>query len=96
MRFGKVIGNVVLSHHDPGLKGARWLVVAPMGKAQFLNLESDEIGSDPSTVVYDNLGATTGDIIGFTEGGEAMFPFDHPTPVDATNAVIVDQVNMVK
>ena len=93
MRFGKVVGNVVLNHQEPTLKGARWLVVVPMGKEEFENLSSRKLGREPSLVVYDSLGAKTGDIIGFTEGGEATLPFENPTPVDAYNAVIVNQIN---
>jgi hypothetical protein len=31
-------------------------------------------------------------VIGFTEGAEATAPFDQPTPVDAFNAAIIDQI----
>ncbi|MEQ9823643.1 MAG: EutN/CcmL family microcompartment protein [Puniceicoccaceae bacterium] len=94
MRFGKVIGRVVLSQHEPSLSGARWLIVAPMGRAQIAAHAGGTTipWEEPSTVVYDNLGAREGDVIGFTEGGEAMLPFPQPIPVDATNAVIVDQM----
>lgn len=96
MRFGKVIGKVVLNHQDERLKGARWLVVSPMGKAQFKDLENETLSGEPTTVVYDELGAGTGDIIGFTEGGEAMLPFDRPIAVDSYNAAIIDRVNYVE
>jgi len=96
MRFGKVVGHVVLSQQDPALKGARYLMVVPMERKQFESLKSDQLGNEPSQVVYDTLGARVGDIIGFTEGGEAMLPFETPPPVDAYNAVIVDQINFVK
>ena len=43
-----------------------------------------------SLVVYDNLGADLGHVIGFTESAEASAPFDQPTPVDAYNAAIID------
>jgi hypothetical protein len=46
-----------------------------------------------SLVVYDNLGAGAGHIVGFIEGSEATAPFDQPTPVDAFNAAIVDQIS---
>lgn len=92
MRFGRVMGHVVLSHSDEKLKGARWLMVSPMGREQFENLNNTTPGKEPSLVVYDNLGASVGDIIGFTEGGEATLPFETPTPVDAYNAIIVDQI----
>ncbi|MBN2234309.1 MAG: ethanolamine utilization protein EutN [Opitutales bacterium] len=95
MRFGKVIGRVVLSQHDSSLRSGRWLLVAPMGRREFADLSKAGMGDEPSLVVYDNLGAGEGDIIGFTEGGEAMLPFDPPMPVDATNAVIVDQIQFI-
>jgi hypothetical protein len=31
-------------------------------------------------------------VIAFTEGAEATAPFDQPTPVDAFNAALIDQV----
>jgi microcompartment protein CcmK/EutM len=95
MRFGKVVGNVVLSQCYSTLRGARWLVVVPMGRKQFENLESGDLGDEPSTIVYDSLGARVGDIIGFTEGGEASLPFDQPMPIDSYNAAVVERVNFV-
>lgn len=93
MRFGKVIGRVVLSQAVDALVGARWLMVKPLSRAQFKDSNSQESSSDPSLVVYDKLGAGLGDIIGFTEGGEAMLPLPRGTPVDAYNALIVDRIN---
>jgi hypothetical protein len=31
-------------------------------------------------------------VIAFTEGAEATAPFENPTPVDAFNAAIIDQI----
>lgn len=95
MRFGRVIGKLVLNHQDEKLSGSRWLVVSPMGKAQFENLKYTGPSAEPSCVVYDNLGAAVGDIIGFTEGGEATLPFDKPMPIDSYNAAIIERVNYV-
>ena len=92
MRFGKVVGTVVLSQALDLLKGARWLIVQPLNLRDLRNLPGTPGGGEPSCVVYDSLGAGIGDIIGYTEGGEASRPFDQPTPVDAYNALIVDQV----
>jgi hypothetical protein len=33
-----------------------------------------------------------GDVIGYEEGAEASQPFDVPTPVDALNAALVDEM----
>jgi carbon dioxide concentrating mechanism protein CcmL len=93
MRLGTVIGRVTLSQSIEALRGARWLVVRPFNRQHFqqgsepLNL----ITSEPSLVVYDNLGGGVGDTIGFVEGREAASPFDPPIPIDAINAALVDE-----
>jgi len=47
---------------------------------------------DFAPVVYDALGGGLGQVIGYVEGREAAQPFDQPTPVDAINAALVDQI----
>lgn len=90
MRLGHVIGRVTLSKQDPAYKGGRFLLVQPFAKAQFGGAPMTPLAPGSSLVVYDNLGAGLGHIIGFTEGAEAAAPFDQPTPVDAFNAALVD------
>jgi ethanolamine utilization protein EutN len=92
MRLGYVIGKVTLSAADPALKGARFLLVQPLSKAQFAGGPMLPLATGATVVVYDNLGAGVGQQIGFTEGAEATAPFAEPTPVDAYNAAIVDRV----
>lgn len=92
MRLGHVIGRVTLSKQDPAFKGARFLLVQPFAKDQFRGAAMTPLAKSLSLVVYDNLGAGLGNVIGFTEGAEATAPFDDPTPVDAFNAAIVDEV----
>jgi ethanolamine utilization protein EutN len=92
MRLGHVIGKVTLSKQDPAYKGGRFLLVQPFAKAQFAGAPMVPLAKGNSLVVYDNLGADLGHIIGFTEGAEATAPFDNPTPVDAFNAAIVDEI----
>ncbi len=94
MKVGRVIGRVVLSHTLPSLEGARWLIVSPCGRAELENPKDIRVSADPSPVVYDKIGASTGDFIGYTEGGEATRPFPTPTPVDAYNSAILDQVSI--
>jgi len=67
--------------------------VQPFAKEQFKGRADDAAreGSEASSS-YDNLGAGIGHVIGFTEGAEATAPFDNPTPVDAFNAAIVDEI----
>lgn len=92
MRFGQVIGKVTLSQQDPSYRGGRFLVVSPLNKAQIAGGPLMPLSSGSSLVVYDNLGAGEGAIIGYIEGGEAAQPFEQPTPVDAYNCAIIDLV----
>ena len=94
MRLGRVIGRVTLSVTVPSLEGARWLIVSPFTRRQYLSgLEAPtELTKEPSLVVYDDLGGAPGHTIGFVEGREAACPFDQPAPVDAINAALVDEM----
>ena len=92
MRLGHVIGKVTLSQQDPAYKGGRFLLVQPLSREQFAGAAMTPLAPGSSLVVYDNLGAGLGHIIGFTEGAEATAPFPQPTPVDAFNAAIVDRI----
>ena len=91
MRLGHVIGRVTLSKQDPAYKGGRFLLVQPFAKEQFKGAAMTPLAPGSSLVVYDNLGAGPGHIIGFTEGAEASAPFHDPTPVDAFNAALIDE-----
>ena len=94
MRLGTVIGRVTLSKTVPALIGARWLIVSPFTREYFQRGTQTPPGlsKDPSLVVYDDLGGGGGQTIGFVEGREAAQPFDEPTPVDAINAALVDEI----
>jgi microcompartment protein CcmK/EutM len=94
MKLGTVIGRVTLSRTVPALEGGRWLVVSPFTRDHFQRGTEPLPGmsKDPSLVVYDNLGGGAGQTIGFIEGREAAQPFDQPTPVDAINAALVDEI----
>ncbi len=96
MKLGRVVGRVTLSVQCPQLKGARWLVVDPYNAAAVAELArgnaTPALGKGATPIVYDNLGAGVGDTVGYVEGAEAAAPFDEPTPIDAINAAIIDQV----
>ncbi len=94
MRLGSVIGRVTLSRTVPALAGARWLIVSPFTRDHFQRGAETPPGmsKDPSLVVYDNLGGGVGQTIGFIEGREAAQPFDQPTPIDAINAALVEEI----
>ncbi len=94
MKLGTVIGRVTLSKSLEMLKGARFLVVSPLSRDQFAaGLQGPaRMGTDPSLVVYDDLGGGVGDVIGYEEGREAAQPFEVYPPIDAINAALVDEM----
>jgi microcompartment protein CcmK/EutM len=94
MKLGTVIGRVTLSRSVKALEGGRFLVVSPFSREQYAaGLDAKPgMGKDPSLVVYDDLGGGVGQVIGYEEGREAAQPFDQPTPVDAINSVLVDEM----
>jgi ethanolamine utilization protein EutN len=94
LKLGTVIGRVTLSRSADALKGGRFLVVSPFSREQYAaGLASQPaMGQDPSLVVYDDLGGGVGQVIGYEEGREAAQPFDRPTPIDAINCALVDEI----
>lgn len=94
MKLGAVIGRVTLSRTLASLEGGRWLIVSPFTREHYQNGEQtpDGLSKDPSLVVYDNLGGGVGQTIGYVEGREAAQPFEKPTPIDAINAALVDNI----
>lgn len=95
MKIGRVIGKVVLSQSLFPKPGGRLVMVQPLARADLENSAAAKIVSTaPSLVVYDELGAQEGDLIGITEGGEATRPFDFPMPVDAYCACLFDKVTI--
>ncbi len=94
MKLGTVIGRVTLSRGAEALEGGRFLVVSPFSREQYAaGLDAPPaMGKDFSLVVYDNLGGGVGEVIGYEEGREAAQPFDRPTPIDAINAALVDEM----
>ena len=95
MRIGHVIGRVTLNQQDPGLRGGRFLLVNPVDTAHLNSAcaEPPPISAQATLVVYDNLGAGPGDIIGFVEGGEATAAFEYPIPIEALNIALIDQIH---
>ena len=94
MRLGTVIGRVTLSKTVSPLVGARWLIISPFTREHFQRGSATPPGmsKDHSVVIYDNLGGGVGQTVGFVEGREAAQPFDEPTPIDAINAALVDDI----
>lgn len=92
MRLGHVIGRITLSQQDPAYHGGRFLLVQPFGREQYRGAGMTPLAPGSTLVMYDQLGAGVGHVVGFTEGAEATAPFPEPTPVDAYCAAIIDQI----
>jgi microcompartment protein CcmK/EutM len=88
MRIAEVIGRVTLSRFHPSLRGGRFVLALPMPLAA---LTGNSPARGEELVVYDNLGAGHGALIGVSEGREAANPFGkNKTPVDAYCACLID------
>jgi ethanolamine utilization protein EutN len=94
VRIAEVIGTVTLSRGHASVAGSRWVIGVPCSLAA---LQNKGQGDGEDLVIYDMLGAGSGCLIGFSEGGEAAAPF-YPDrrPVDAYAACIIDQIAMPK
>jgi len=94
MKLGTVIGRVTLAKTVKALEGGRFLVVSPFSRTQFAaGLDAPtSMGTDPSLVVYDDIGGGVKQVIGYEEGREAAQPLEQPTPVDAINVALVDEM----
>jgi microcompartment protein CcmK/EutM len=95
MRIGQVIGRTVMSVQDPSFKGGRFLLVSPLDASQFSRACSTKmpVTAQATVVVYDNIGAGEGDVIGFSEGAEATAPFPSPIAIDALCIAIFDRID---
>ena len=90
MRIGRVIGKLCLQPIYPTLVGGRFCIVEVQDR---FSLAGKTRKSKESLVVYDSLGAQDGDLIAFSESGEATRPFypEKRVPLDAYNAAILDR-----
>jgi len=91
MRFARVIGNVTLNRKVGEMLPGSYLIVRTCNRG---TLAGKNEGNDETLVLYDNLGARDGDLVGLVEGREAAAPF-HPqkVPFDSYNACILDTIN---
>ena len=90
MRIGEVIGRVTLNLCDPKMVGGRFLIVRPNDPK---SLREGAPGTGEIVVVYDQLGASVGQRVAFSEGREGAMPF-HPDRValDAYLACLMDEI----
>lgn len=90
MRIGRTIGSVTLVNTHPGMRGGILRLVVPL-RQQDLDIED---GPAEPLVAWDSLGAGEGQLVAFSEGGEAAQPFQpEPKPVDAYIAALIDRID---
>jgi microcompartment protein CcmK/EutM len=93
VRIGRVVGQITLNRSYHKMRGSRLLIVKP----HTIEVVRDGAAEPLETIiVWDELSATDGDTVGFSEGREGACPF-HPdkVPVDAYLSCILDAVNVV-
>jgi len=98
MRIARVIGTVTLNRRLDELKPGRLLVAQALDEQALTGLAENKprAGAMPeSLIVFDELGAGSGQLIAVSEGREACMPF-HPdnVPIDAYAAAILDQLEV--
>jgi ethanolamine utilization protein EutN len=80
MRLGKTIGTVTLVQPHATMRGGVLRLVVPLAEP---------------LVAWDDLGAGDGQLVAFSEGGEAAQPFRPlDKPVDAFIAALIDHLDV--
>lgn len=92
MRIAEIIGRVTLSRANDMVRGGTWILGVPLSAE---GLRGGPEGRGDAVVIYDELGASPGAMIAFSEGGEAAAPFaPNHKPLDAYNAAILDRIHI--
>ena len=90
MRLGKTIGTVTLVQPHATMRGGVLRLVVPLATA---DLAAGDGPAEP-LVAWDDLGAGDGQLVAFSEGGEAAQPFRPlDKPVDAFIAALIDHLD---
>lgn len=92
MKFARVIGRCTFSVVDPAYKGGRFLLAIPCGPQAPAPVDGQALPAGNSFVVFDEYGATDGDLIAYTDSGEAAVPFAQDTPCDAYCSAILNGI----
>lgn len=91
MRLGKTIGTVTLVEPHPTMRGGVLKVVVPLATADLARGD----GPAEPLIAWDDLGAGDGQLVGFSEAGEAAQPFlPLEKPVDASIAALIDRLDL--
>ncbi len=91
MRVSRVIGTVTLNKKIAEILPGSYLVVRTCNRG---TLAGRNAGNEETLVLFDELSAGEGDLVGMVEGAEATAPFlPRKVPYDAYNGCILDTVN---
>lgn len=91
MRLARTIGTVTLVEAHPTMRGGVLRLVVPLAAG---DLAAGDAPAEP-LVAWDDLGAGDGQLVAFSEGGEAAQPFrPHDKPVDAFIAALIDHLEV--
>ena len=91
MRIARVIGKVTLNRRMPDLVAGPFLIVRTYSRRSLIGADR---GNDESVVLFDELSAGAGDLVGLVEGREATAPFwPRKVPYDSYNAAILDEID---
>jgi microcompartment protein CcmK/EutM len=91
MRLGKTIGTVTLVEPHSAVRGGVFRVVVPLGPG---DLATGDGPAEP-LVAWDDFGAGDGQLVAFSEGGEAAQPFKPADrPIDAYVSALIDRLNV--
>jgi microcompartment protein CcmK/EutM len=91
MRLGKTIGTVTLVEPHPTMRGGALRLVVPLTTADLARGD----GPAEPLVAWDDLNAGEGQLVAFSEGGEAAQPFRPlDKPIDAFIAALIDKLDV--
>jgi len=91
MRIGKTIGTVTLVEPHDAVRGGVFRLVVPLAAGDLARGD----GPAEPLVAWDDLGAGEGQLVAFSEGGEAAQPFrPADKPIDAFIAAILDRLHL--
>ena len=97
MRLAFTIGTVTLVEPHPTMRGGPLRVLVPLSSGDVAGVAAGRAGpadlaAEP-LVAWDDLGCGDGQLVAFSEGGEAAQPFDPlDKPIDAYVAAIIDRL----
>ena len=94
MRLAHTIGIVTLVEPHPAVRGGVFRVIVPLAAADLAKTDARQCLAEP-LVAWDDLGAGDGQLVAFSEGGEAAQPFNPDNrPIDAYIAALIDHLDI--